>query len=208
MRACTFTLAIAFFTIMHTFAQPRLNGRDMVMLKAFMTGSFSSAQQAKEDSAFEDLRLRMTPIWEYRKDGFWIYGEYTAAHTMEQPRMQRVYHLQILNDSIISHDVFELKYPARFAGAWKDASRFEQLHSDSLLAQSGCGIYLRKSKQGTFFGKTAGKLCRGIQKGTAYITSEWAIQRDMLLIAEIGWNGKDKQVSGPAHGSYRFMKQP
>jgi hypothetical protein len=47
----------------------------MEQLAQWMSGSFSSAAQAAEDSAYYDIRLEMAPIWTDRDDAVWLYVE-------------------------------------------------------------------------------------------------------------------------------------
>lgn len=52
---------------------------DLVQLADWMSGSFSSAAQAAEDSAYYDIRLEMAPIWTDRDDAVWLYVEQAMA---------------------------------------------------------------------------------------------------------------------------------
>ncbi len=191
----------------YAFGQQKLSSRDLVMLKAYMSGSFSSEQQSKEDSNFFDIRLHMTPVWSDRKDGFWLYVEQATASSQDKPYRQRVYHVQLLNDSLITSEVFEMKNPLRFAGEWKKENPLASLTPDSLQARSGCTIFLRKDMHDHFYGETPGKTCISNLKGAAYATSEVVIQPYLLLSWDRGWDAKSKQVWGSEKGGYRFVKQ-
>lgn len=199
----SFILLLVFHSAM---AQQKLTERDMVMLKAFMSGSFSSETQAKADSDYYDIRLHMVPIWKERQDGFWLYVEQAVATAQEKPYRQRVYHVQLQNDSTITSSVYELENPLRFAGAWKKDQPLETLNPDSIKSREGCTIYLKRTPQGTFTGSTPGKDCISNLRGAAYATSEVIIQRDMLLSWDRGWDKNDKQVWGAEKGGYRFEK--
>lgn len=190
----------------YAFGQQKLSSRDLVMLKAYMSGSFSSEQQSKEDSNFFDIRLHMTPVWSDRKDGFWLYVEQATASSQDKPYRQRVYHVQLLNDSLITSEVFEMKNPLRFAGEWKKENPLASLTPDSLQARAGCTIFLRKDMHDHFYGETPGKTCISNLKGAAYATSEVVIQPYLLLSWDRGWDAKSKQVWGSEKGGYRFVK--
>ncbi len=66
---------------------------DLQDLARYMTGSFSSAQQAAQDTAFLDIRLEAWPLWEHRDDGIWLYVEQADAGALDTPYRQRVYRL-------------------------------------------------------------------------------------------------------------------
>ncbi|MCY7409599.1 MAG: chromophore lyase CpcT/CpeT, partial [Chitinophagales bacterium] len=169
-------------------AQPKLNERDMLMLKSFMAGNFSSELQAKNDTNYFNIVLHMAPIWSDKKDGFWLYVEQAVATSQEKPYRQRIYHVALKDDSTITSDVFEMKSPLRFTGAWKNAELISSLTTDSLISRDGCTIYLHKNKDGSFRGKTGDKTCTSNLRGASFATSEVIIKRDLLLSWDRGWD--------------------
>ena len=52
---------------------------DLDTLAGWMSGYFSSQQQAFKDSAYRDVRLHMVPIWKDRTDGYWLYVEQAVS---------------------------------------------------------------------------------------------------------------------------------
>jgi len=182
---------------------------DLRTLKKLMTGFFSSALQAKQDSAnYYDIHLHMQPIWENRNDGIWLYVEQAMAAKTDKPYRQRVYHLYLNDDSTIISHVFTLKKPERFTGAWKNpGSYFNQLTADSLEDRKGCSIYLHKRGRKKFAGSTDRKNCESNLRGATYATSEVSILRGMMVSWDRGWDASDKQVWGATKGGYRFLKQ-
>lgn len=72
-------------------APPSTIDPDMFELLEWMTGHFSSREQAAADSAYYDIRLHMVPIWPDRKDGHWLYVEQLMVG--RTPYRQRVYHV-------------------------------------------------------------------------------------------------------------------
>ncbi|MFN7845911.1 MAG: CpcT/CpeT family chromophore lyase, partial [Bacteroidota bacterium] len=70
-------------------------------LKSYMSGSFNSALQAKNDSDYYEIHLHMQPIWENTKEGFWLYVEQAMSTALSKPYRQRIYHVSIKNDSTI-----------------------------------------------------------------------------------------------------------
>jgi hypothetical protein len=49
------------------------------LLARYMLGSFSSAEQARNDTDYFDIELEMARIWRPRTDGIWVYVEQARA---------------------------------------------------------------------------------------------------------------------------------
>jgi len=195
------------FTASLVNAQKKLNQQDLDVLKTYMVGSFNSALQAKNDSDFFEIHLHMEPIWENRKDGFWLYVEQAIVSALDKPYRQRIYHVSLINDSTILSEVLEMKSPLRFAGAYKNPALLDKLSSDSLEARIGCGILLHARKNGTFIGSTNQKDCLSTMRGATYATSEVVINKQMLESWDRGWDASGKQMWGATKSGYQFVKQ-
>ena len=171
-----------------------------------MSGSFTSEQQSKNDSDFFDIHLQMKPIWEERKDGFWLYVEQAIVSALEKPYRQRIYHVNLLNDTTIISEVFEMKSPMRFAGAYKNVAVLNSLTLDSLEARAGCGILLHARSNATFVGSTKNQDCLSSLRGASYATSEVVIHKQLLVSWDRGWDATGKQVWGAVKSGYQFVK--
>lgn len=183
--------------------QPR---NDLDLLLSWMTGSFSSQQQAVEDSTFPDIRLEMVPIWPERDDGYWLYVEQAAATSLDQPYRQRVYHLSQMNDSVLLNSVFEIHQPLRFAGQWRNPDAFAILTRDSLDKLDGCTIHLKRTSDTAFEGSTDSRACHNDYRGAVYATSEMRITEHHLLSWDRGFDSVGTQVWGSEKGGYLFVK--
>lgn len=188
-------------------AQSLVNKSDLDTLRSYMVGSFSSSEQAKQDTSYFDIRLHMAPVFQHRIDGVWLYVEQAIASSLDKPYRQRVYHLFTINDTTIVSQVYELKTPSRAVGAWKNPKPLDDLRTDSLELRQGCAIMLHKSSDGFYFGSTPGKECLSSRSGASYATSEVKIYRDKLLSWDRGWDMYDKQVWGAVKGGYVFVKE-
>jgi hypothetical protein len=180
---------------------------DHERLVIWMSGSFSSQMQAQADTNFLDIRLKMTPIWNERRDGFWLYVEQATASHADKPYRQRVYHLSRVDGRTLKSDVSALPEPLRFAGDWKKDKPLTTLTPDSLLFKEGCSIFLRNLGDSAFVGSTADKDCLGELRGTKYATSEVRITKDMLTSWDRGFDSTGVQVWGATTGGYRFIKE-
>ncbi len=179
---------------------------DMEMLAEYMTGSFSSAAQAKSDTNFFDIRLEMTHIWKDRPDGYWLYVEQAAASSLDKPYRQRVYQLTQVSDSLMQSTVYTFDDPLKYAGAWKDESKLSGLKPDMLKERTGCAILLKSYAPGVFVGSTESLSCDSDLRGAAYATSIVLINKDQIYSWDRGFDISGNQVWGAQTGGYVFKK--
>ncbi|MCU0612644.1 MAG: chromophore lyase CpcT/CpeT [Candidatus Eisenbacteria bacterium] len=178
---------------------------DLRTLATWMCGSFSSGAQAREDAEYLDIKLNMVRIWPARDDGYWLYVEQAVAWSQNEPYRQRVYHLTHVGADIYQSEVFELRDPLRFAGAWRTDAPLSDQSPDSLEARQGCAIILRKHGD-AFIGCTLGRLCESTLRGAAFATSEVEITEMHLLSWDRGFAATGAQVWGAEKGGYVFEK--
>jgi hypothetical protein len=176
------------------------------LLASYLTGSFSSQEQAAADTNYFDIRLEMKRIWSERGDGYWFYVEQAAASKLERPYRQRVYHVTAQDDGSIRSDIYTLPNPLRFAGAWKLENPLADLTPDSLEIREGCAVILRKTADESFEGSTVGTGCASELRGASYATSEVRISPEQLLSWDRGFDVEGKQAWGATKGGYVFRK--
>ena len=176
-------------------------------LNAWMSGSFSSAQQSASDpDNYFDIRLHMVPIWAERADGPWLYVEQAAASAPDEPYRQRVYHLVKREGGGLRVDVNEFPGdPLRFAGAWAEPSAFDALEPGDLMPRTGCSVHLERSGAG-YTGSTLGKGCSSTLRGASYATSFVTVTENSVTSWDRGFDEADEQVWGPTEGPYRFQR--
>jgi hypothetical protein len=175
-------------------------------LEAWLTGSFSSAEQAARDTAFRDIRLRTLKIWRERGDGPWLYVEQAAAASLERPYRQRVYRLRALNDTTYESAVYLIPSPLRFARCWEHPDPLGAITPDSLIARTGCEIILRPRAGSAFVGSTLGSACPSELRGAAYATSTVLLSAGALVSWDRGFDSQGRQVWGATAGGYVFQR--
>ena len=89
-------------------------------LTEWMTGSFSSIEQAQADTNYFNIELEMVEIWRDRSDGPWIYVEQAVADYKDKPYRQRVYQLLERDNNEYASVVYSFNEPLRFAGDWNN----------------------------------------------------------------------------------------
>ena len=180
---------------------------DLDQLAAWMSGSFSSQDQAGADPDYRDIRLHMAPIWKDRADGHWLYVEQAVASSADTPYRQRIYRVTARPDGSFESAVFKLPGdPLKYAGAWNNPSMFAELKPSDLEPRTGCSIVLVK-KDGAFEGSTAGKECPSDLRGAAYATSQVRIEASRMVSWDRGFDEKGEQVWGATKAGYEFKKR-
>lgn len=173
-------------------------------LADWMTGSFSSEDQARLDTNFYAINMEMSRIWPERKDGYWLYVEQSASWSPDKPYRQRVYQLS-QSCGIYTSRVFTIPDPLRFAGRYDEADLLSGLVVDSLTEKTGCAINMSYSDC-SFTGKTEEMTCESALYGAAYASSEVMVTRFFLHSLDRGFDSAGKQVWGSEFGPYQFKK--
>ena len=76
----------------------------LATLSNWLSGSFNSSNQAKQDRSYFNISLETRRVWSDRKDGIWLYVEQALWSTKHKPYRQRIYHLEDLGDKqYVSH---------------------------------------------------------------------------------------------------------
>ncbi len=182
--------------------------RDYETLSQWLTGSFSSQEQAQaEPDDFLDIRLEMARIWKQRRDGYWIYVEQAAARSLDRPYRQRVYRLTRLSDGRFESMVFELPDdPLKFAGAFREPEPLKYFNPQRLIPRAGCSMFIRRVSDDAFEGSTEGKGCASTLRGASYATSRAKISAQALETWDQGFDDSDRQVWGATKGPYVFRR--
>ena len=179
---------------------------NLATLASYMTGSFSSQEQAQSDSNFFDIRLEMVRIWQERSDGYWFYVEQANANNLEKPYRQRVYHLTQQSDSLLQSGVYTFENPLNYAGAWKDANPLSDLSPDKLTEREGCAVVLKEFAPGVFVGNTESLRCNSDLRGASYATSIVIIDQNQMYSWDRGFDISGEQVWGAKTGGYVFKR--
>jgi hypothetical protein len=174
-------------------------------LFAWMTGSFSSAAQAAEDSAFYHITLEMAPIWSEREGEYWIYVEQAVGSMPEKPYRQRVYGVTVGDDGVYESAVYTLADPEQYIGAWKDEAPLADITPEDLLPREGCTVFLEYVGEEVFKGGTRDKGCLSTLRGATYATSEVVITPDRIESWDRGFDETGAQVWGAELGPYIFI---
>ena len=173
-------------------------------LASYLSGSFSSAAQAAEDSNFFHIQLHVARIWLNKSDGIWLYVEQAAANSLSKPYRQRIYHLY-KSDAFYISAIYTIKNPEEVIGAFKQPHQFDRFSMDNVELKSGCEVYLTYLGN-RFEGQTGEKTCPSELRGANYTTSKVWLSKNEMRSWDQGFNEKGLQVWGSTAGPYIFER--
>lgn len=176
-------------------------------LVELMTGSFDSELQAKTDSAYYNILLKMYPIWKEKKGENWLYVEQAIHSAPNKPYRQRVYCVKSLGKGLFESAVYTLPSPERFVGKWNEPAFFNSITPDSLTLRDGCSVYLRKVSNQYYRGATKEGTCESSLRGAATAISEVEVFEDKIISWDRGFDKAGKQVWGAEKGGYVFIRR-
>ncbi|MBD1209641.1 MAG: chromophore lyase CpcT/CpeT [Ignavibacteria bacterium] len=200
-------LIIAFAPNIHAALPPVGTEQDeLLRVVEFLSGSFSSKEQSEKDSAFFEVHLTMTPIWQERTGEHWLYVEQAMATALDKPYRQRIYRVVWKENTPVSLVYTLPDNPLKYAGASKNSTLLAGLKPENLTERDGCAIVLKKLPDGSYQGATQGTGCKSDLRGASYATSEVFLTSNSLTSWDRGFNAEGKQVWGAVKGAYIFKK--
>lgn len=179
---------------------PEVNRLDSLIER--MTGTFSSALQAENDSDFYAIRLEMHPVWNDSDAVHWLYVEQALESTPEQPYRQRVYKV-FEEDSLFISEIYLTPNPKALVGEWNNDSIWSSLRPDSLTRKDGCAVKLVFNGE-DYVGATDSAACPSDMRGARFAMSEVTIDAKGLTSWDRGFDSTGVQVWGAEKGGYRF----
>lgn len=183
-----------------------LEDKELTELVKLMTGHFSSAQQAKEDSLFYDISLVMHQIWNKDTEAKWLYVEQAVTKNILKPYRQRIYRLSKMEDGQMESRIYKLPNDSLYIHAWESPEIFKRLQPKDLIIREGCSVFLEKISGDCYYGSTKNKECKSSLRGAQYATSAVTICTNQMVSWDQGWDGDDAQVWGAKTEGYIFRR--
>lgn len=171
-----------------------------------LTGKFSSQKQSEADTAFFNISLTMTRIWEERTDGIWLYVEQAVAASEDRPYRQRVYKLGNPSENWFTSEIYTIKNAKEVIGLRSDAAKRSLLTFEQIELKEGCTVFMEYSN-GVYTGGTRGTDCFSDLRGAKYATTKIRLTDTVLESWDQGFDATGKQVWGPTKGAYVFVKE-
>jgi len=171
-----------------------------------ITGTFSTVEQHKQDSTFDDVRVYTKVIRKDKGGIYWVYTEQGETKNYK-PYRQRVYQISIVDNLLITLKIYYIKNQEKFSYF---NSSFKSITQEDIYLKPGCDIYIVYSQIAAnlmaYSGKTNSRNCVATFRGSTYTTSEFIVYSDKVMSWERGWNDRDEQVWGSRKGPYIFKK--
>lgn len=199
IKSIFLSLIICFIS---AFAQPK--DKELGNLAHYLQGIYSTELQAKADSDFFHISLKIFPIWKEKTDSYWFYIEQAVAGYEKKPYRQRIYRLTRKDDITFESAVFTFNDPLRFVGDIEKVNRL--LTTDSLQHKVGCSVFLVRTDENYFTGSTNYKDCPSEIRNAKYASSEVLLYINKLISWDRGFDENGKQVWGATKGGYVFDK--
>ncbi len=203
-------LSIAILFILSTstnFAKAKkVSDKDVKKLYSMMQGFYSSVAQSKADTSYFNILLKMKPMWTEKKNEYWLYVEQAMEGSEDKPYRQRVYQLQLLNDTTITSTVYTIKDGEKYYGEYKKDKPLANMTIANLEVRKGCVINIYKTKKNKFTGTTHANDCESNLRGASYATTVVKIKKKQLVSWDRGYDKDGKQVWGAVKGGYEFVK--
>lgn len=171
-----------------------------------MIGSFSSEEQAENDTTYFNISLHMYPIWENSGEK-WLYVEQALASMQDKPYRQRIYKVEQIDDDKFVSKVYSIDEEAKFIGKWKEPEFFNKYDESILIERKGCAVYLDKIDDNIYEGSTVSDDCVSNLRGASYATSIVEITKKGIESWDRGYNKEGEQVWGAEKGGYVFKRK-
>jgi len=173
-------------------------------LVSIMQGTYSSEKQAKSDSTYYSISLRMIPIW--KDKGNYLYVEQALFNKQDKPYRVRIYKISQRGDNEFISEIHTLKNEKDWIGKWKTPEAFDKLTLDDIELKQGCEVVLTRIEKNKFTGQTGIKTCSSELRGASYATSKVTVLENQILSWDQGFDKDDKQVWGAVKAGYVFDK--
>lgn len=167
-----------------------------------ITGIFSTLEQHKEDSTFDDVRVYTKLIRKDMNGIYWVYTEQGETKNYK-PYRQRVYQLAIV-DGLIKQRIYYIKNQEKFS--YFNPKSIKQITLADIYLKQGCDLDIQWIGDGVYGGKTNDKNCIATFRGSSYTTTDFMVYEDEIHSWERGWNNIDEQVWGSRKGHYFYKK--
>jgi len=174
-------------------------------LPELMVGSFDSSLQAKEDSNYYDITLRMVPIWPDEPDTY-LYVEQSVSTMQDKPYRQRVYKVVQLLDGSYRSEVYTMADDSLMVGKWNKPSFFDTYSPSDLIEREGCAVYMMRTGREQWKGRTSESDCKSTLRGASYATSLVEIAPGTISSWDQGFDDGGVQVWGAVDGPYIFKR--
>ena len=193
-------LILSLFLSTYSFGQ--MTNKNLKDYVKRITGTFSTAEQHKEDSTFDDVRVYTKLIRRDKNGIYWVYTEQGEAKNYV-PYRQRVYQIALVED-YIKLRIYYLNDITKHS--FFKPETIKNITLANIKLKPGCDLNIISRGDGVYGGQTDDKKCVATFRGSTYTTTDFLVYKDAVHSWERGWNDKDIQVWGSSKGHYIYKK--
>lgn len=195
-----FLFILLVFLSTNSFGQ--LDKKDLKEYIKRITGTFSTLEQHKTDSTFDDVTVYTKLITKDKNGIYWIYTEQGETKNYK-PYRQRVYQLALV-DGYIKQRIYYLNDITKHS--FFQPKTIKGITLADIKLKQGCDLDIRSRGDGVYGGQTNDKNCIATFRGSTYTTTDFWVYDDQIHSWERGWSNVGIQVWGSQKGHYIYKK--
>ena len=179
----------------------------MEPLLSWLSGDFSSKEQAGYDSRFTSAELRLREIWPGYQGYRWVYAEQYLTLRSIRPFRQRVYRFSPAPDGRILMAELTMPRAIDFAGAWRQPALLDSLTPQQLSLRHGCEIWLSRTASGEYAGHTRVGHCATDFGGASTLVQHIWIGPNSIRLLDRAYDNQGGSRWGSPGEGYVYLRK-
>lgn len=179
----------------------------MELLLSWLSGDFSSKEQAGYDSRFTSAELRLREIWPGYQGYRWVYAEQYLTLRSIRPFRQRIYRFSPAPDGRILMAELTMPRAIDFAGAWRQPALLDSLTPQQLSLRHGCEIWLSRTASGEYAGHTRVGHCATDFGGASTLVQHIWIGPNSIRLLDRAYDNQGGSRWGSPGEGYVYLRK-
>ena len=179
----------------------------MEPLLSWLSGDFSSKEQAGYDSRFTSAELRLREIWPGYQGYRWVYAEQYLTLRSIRPFRQRIYRFSPAPDGRILMAELTMPRAIDFAGAWRQPALLDSLTPQQLSLRHGCEIWLSRTASGEYAGHTQVGHCATDFGGASTLVQHIWIGPNSIRLLDRAYDNQGGSRWGSPGEGYVYLRK-
>jgi CpeT protein len=179
----------------------------MEPLLSWLSGDFSSKEQAGYDSRFTSAELRLREIWPGYQGYRWVYAEQYLTLRSIRPFRQRIYRFSPAPDGRVLMAELTMPRAIDFAGAWRQPSLLDSLTPQQLSLRHGCEIWLSRTASGEYAGHTRVGHCATDFGGASTLVQHIWIGPNSIRLLDRAYDNQGGSRWGSPGEGYVYLRR-
>ena len=179
----------------------------MEPLLSWLSGDFSSKEQAGYDSRFTSAELRLREIWPGYQGYRWVYAEQYLTLRSIRPFRQRIYRFSPAPDGRILMAELTMPRAIDFAGAWRQPALLDSLTPQQLSLRHGCEIWLSRTASGEYAGHTRVGHCATDFGGASTLVQHIWIGPNSIRLLDRAYDNQGGSRWGSPGEGYVYLRR-